>query len=132
MKLLTRNTDYAVRAICFLANKKGAISDVPGMVKELGIPRPFLRKILQTLAREGVVTSTKGVGGGFRLSVKPEAIYLADLIRIFQGQIKVNECIFKKKICPNVRTCPLKTKIDAIERLVASKLDSITIGGLLR
>ena len=132
MKLLTRNTDYAVRAICYMARHDQEIVAVPSLVKALKIPRPFLRKILQILGKEGIVRSRKGPGGGFALAVPVGKIYLAGLIRIFQGPIRVNECIFKKKICPDVRTCPLRTKIDAIERHVEAQLKAITIGDLLK
>jgi Rrf2 family protein len=131
MKLLTRNTDYAVRAICAMAKKPGEVVSAAHLVKDLRIPRPFLRKILQTLGKKGIVDSAKGVGGGFRLALDPGKIYLADIIEAFQGPIKVNECMFKKKICPNRGQCPLKKKIDQIEDHVVSELQSVTIGSLL-
>lgn len=131
MKLLTRNTDYAVRAICYMAKRAEGVISVTELVKALKIPRPFLRKILQLLSREGIVRSYKGVGGGFALGISAKKIYLIDLIRIFQGPLKVNECIFKRRICPNVRVCPLKKKIDAIGQHVESELKAITIGSLI-
>lgn len=132
MKLLTRNTDYAVRAICYMAKKRAGVISVTELVKALRMPRPFLRKILQILNKEGVVASYKGIGGGFRLAMKPDRIYLADLIRIFQGPVRFNECIFRKEICPNTRVCPLKKKIDSIGRYVENEIGSITIGSLMK
>ncbi len=131
MKLITRDTDYAVRAICFIAAQKDLVSATQ-LVKELNFPRPFLRKLLQKLNKEGVLKSYKGLGGGFMLAKPAERIFLTDLIRIFQGDFSLNECIFKKKICPNKRNCPLRAKISGIERLVAERLSSINIGELIR
>jgi DNA-binding IscR family transcriptional regulator len=54
-----------------------------------------------------------------------------ELIRAFQGPIKVNECIFKKELCPNRARCALKKKIDGIEKYVISELGSITIENLV-
>jgi Rrf2 family protein len=107
MKLITRNTDYAMRALCYIAKQKNESVDVNELVRELGIPRPFLRKILQTLSGEGLLLSYRGQGGGFSLARTPEKILLTDLIRIFQKTIRLNECIFKKKICPQRGTCML-------------------------
>jgi len=132
MKLLTRNTDYAVRAICYLAGHDKEVVAVPELVKALKIPKPFLRKILQVLNKEGVIRSQKGIGGGFLLAKPAGKIFLVDLIRIFQGPIKLNECILQKKICPNIRACPLKKKIASIEQHVTKELNAITIGSLLR
>ncbi len=132
MKLLTRNTDYAVRAICYLASHDKEVVAVPALVKALKIPKPFLRKILQILNKEGVICSQKGIGGGFLLAKPAGKIFLVDLIRIFQGPVKLNECVLQKKICPNIKTCPLKKKIVNIERHVAKELNAITIGSLVK
>ncbi|MFA5255741.1 MAG: Rrf2 family transcriptional regulator [Candidatus Omnitrophota bacterium] len=132
MKLISRNTDYAVRAICYIAKKRPAVVSVAELVKKIKIPRPFLRKILQTLNSEGMLISYKGKGGGFRLARKPEAVYLTDIMEAFQGPFKLNECFFKRKICPDRNKCCLKKKIDSIERMVYRELRSITLGSVLR
>ena len=132
VKMLTRNTDYAVRAICHMAKRGEGVISVTELVKKLKIPRPFLRKLLQTLNKEGVVRSHKGIGGGFELALAPSRIFLTDIIEAFQGPLTMNECIFKKKICPNVKECPLKKRIDGITRRVESELRSITIGSLIK
>ncbi|MFA5167504.1 MAG: Rrf2 family transcriptional regulator [Candidatus Omnitrophota bacterium] len=132
MKLITRNTDYAVRALCYIAKqKKGSVSAAE-MVADLKIPRSFLRKILQVLSSEGLLNSQRGQGGGFSLIERPENIRLTELIRIFQGGIQLNECIFKKKVCPNQRICPLKTEIDQIEQDAMKRLQKITLARLLK
>lgn len=131
MKLITRDTDYAVRALCYMAETKKEIVSVPDLVKQLKIPRPFLRKILQTLNKKGVLRSLKGRGGGFMLAVATNKVFLVDLIEIFQGPLKLNECIFKKRVCPDRTTCRLKSKMDAIERHVITELKSITVESLL-
>jgi Rrf2 family protein len=130
-KLINRNTDYAVRALCLMAKEKERVVSVPEFVKRLKIPGPFLRKILQILNREGLLVSQKGKRGGFILALAPERIFLKDLIEIFQGPLKLNECLFKKIICPEKNICALKKKIDSIERRVVSELKSVTIGSLL-
>ncbi len=131
MKLLSRNTDYAVRAVCYIAKKENGVVSVTELVEKLKIPRPFLRKILQALNNEGILKSYKGMGGGFRLARKPEGIYLTDIMETFQGPFRLNECFFKRKICPNRSSCCLKKKIDLIERHLYSELRSITIDSML-
>lgn len=130
MKLITRDTDYAVRAVSFLAASKKEVVSAAELQKNLKIPRPFLRKILQVLNKEGLLISYKGKGGGFSLANPTDKIFLADLIRIFQGSLRLNECILARKVCPNVRRCILKKELDGIERYVISKLKSINIASL--
>jgi Rrf2 family protein len=130
MKLITRDTDYAVRALLFFAKSKEKIVSVTDLVQALRIPRPFLRKILQILNKRSILKSHKGQGGGFELSLPPRKVFLTDLIEIFQGSFQLNECLFKKNICPDRETCPLRNKINSIERSIISELKSITIQSL--
>ncbi len=130
MKLINRDTDYAVKALLYITQKNPERISVSELVKTLDIPKPFLRKILQTLNREGVLKSSRGKEGGFVLAVPPEEILLIRLIDIFQNPVKFTECIFREKICSDIGTCPLKKRIDAIEQNVISELESITIESL--
>ena len=132
MRLITRDTDYAIRAILYIVNSKNKIVSASEIVTKLNMPRPFLRKILQTLQKRGILESIKGNRGGFQLALHPNKIFLVDLIKIFQGDIKIIECFFKKEICPNFRKCSLREKMKNIERIVFSKLKGINITSLLK
>ena len=131
MKLITRDTDYALRALCFIEKHKNKRISVSELAKQLKIPGPFLRKILQLLNKKKILKSYKGSGGGFSLSLPVRKIFLVDLIEIFQGSFSLNECIFKKMPCSGMRTCALKKKIDKIEDYVIRELKTITIASLL-
>lgn len=131
MKLITRDTDYALRAVCFIAKSAPNVVDVSSLVEKLKMPRPFLRKLLQVLSSKKILKSYKGAGGGFVLAQEAQKIFLIDLIRIFQGPLKLNECFFKKLSCPNKKTCALRKKINAIEEYVARELNAITVASLL-
>jgi len=132
MKLLNRDTDYAIKALLYIVKKDPERISVSELVKELDIPRPFLRKILQTLNKEGVLRSSKGKGGGFVLAIPSKEIGLIRLIEIFQNSVALTDCIFRDKICTDIGTCPLKNKIDAIEQHIISELKSTTIETLLK
>jgi len=132
VKLITRNTDYAVRALCCIAEQKQGVISADQLVKSLEMPRPFLRKILQTLNKEGLLNSSKGKGGGFVLAVSPGKITLTDVIKIFQGPIRLNECKFRKSDCSYINDCLLKKKIDEIEKEVITKLKTITIASIIK
>jgi Rrf2 family protein len=132
VKLITRNTDYAVRALCCIAEQKQEVISADRLVKSLDMPRPFLRKILQTLNKEGLLNSSRGKGGGFALALSPGKITLTDVMKIFQGPIRLNECKFKKSYCPYINDCLLKKKIDEIEKEVIAKLKAITMASIIK
>jgi Rrf2 family protein len=132
MKLITRDTDYAIRALNYIVCNEGRTISITELVRELDTPKPFLRKILQLLSINGILNSFKGKNGGFVLARKPEDILLLDLMQIFQGQFKISECTFKKNTCPNQEYCNLKTEIASIEKMVLEKISTVTLKSLKR
>ncbi len=131
MKLLTRNTDYAIRAVCLMAADRDAVFSATELVEELDIPRPFMRKLLQELNKHGLLESYRGRGGGFKLAQPPEKIYVHKIAEIFQGVLILNEHIFKGEPCPRQSRCNLKGKLDEIEKMVIKELNSITIASIM-
>lgn len=132
MRLIQSHTDYATRAIIFIAKAGGEVISTAALERELDLPRPFLRKILQELQKQGILASSKGNKGGFWLNFPAEKIYLIDLMNIFQGGVQLTECIFRSRVCPNVRECPIRKNVKDIEQSIVSKLNSITIADLMK
>lgn len=130
MKLITRNTDYAIRALCYISKHKTVVT-VEELVEKLGVPRSFMRKILQQLNKEKILESFKGQGGGFKLKVLPEKIYIIEIMRIFQGHVELNGCFLKKDVCPNKGKCVLRKKLRLIEENMFKQLKEITIASLV-
>jgi len=98
MKLLTKETDYAIRTMMHLARQNDGFVSSRDISRKEGIPLQFLRRILQSLIKGGLVESREGVNGGASLKADPADIRIADLIRLFQGNIQLTECMFRKKI----------------------------------
>lgn len=131
MKLLNKDADYAIKALVKIAARDGDISSTSGLTGPLGLPRPHLRKILQVLARGGVLRSRRGKGGGFVLARPAAAIRLSDVISVFQGPVRIHDCVYKSRLCPDVRTCPLRTTLDKLEAGLVAELEAVTVADLL-
>ncbi|MBN1279683.1 MAG: Rrf2 family transcriptional regulator [Chlorobiaceae bacterium] len=132
MKVLTKNTDYAIRALLSLGAAKSGYLSARVISLEQEIPYQFLRRLLQEMIRHGLVSSKEGAGGGFMLAKAPDDIRVRELIEIFQGRVQVSECMFRKQICANRARCVLRHEILRIEQVVEREFDNITIGKLLR
>ncbi|MBU1147478.1 MAG: Rrf2 family transcriptional regulator [Candidatus Omnitrophica bacterium] len=131
MNFIARDTDYAIRALVFMAASSGKdVVTVDEIVKEDRLPERFLRRILQRLAKKNVLRSHKGKRGGFSFLKSPGKIRLADLIEIFQGKLDFTNCLLKGRICPNVNKCLLRKKLKGICFLVKKELEKITIASL--
>ena len=131
MKLVTKDIDYAVRALFYIASSKAKVVSAAQLVKELKISRAFLRKILQLLSKHNILKSVKGKGGGFSLGLPTRKIFLNDLMKIFHGRLTFINCVFNNKVCSNKKVCPLRKKIKNIEKHVENELKEISIHSLL-
>ena len=131
MKVLNKETDYAVRALISLGMKSDGWVSAKAISDEQAIPYQFLRRILQELIRNGLVESKEGAGGGVRLGKNPAEIGVAAVIEIFQGKVQVSDCMFRKQLCSNRANCVLRHQIMRIERMVNDEFSKVTIGKLI-
>ena len=132
MKLFTKDIDYAIRALCFMAGHKNLKISAKDLSKDTRIPRPFARKILQRLNKSGFIVSYKGKNGGFVFNTNPSAVKIIEIIRAFQCEIKLMEHVFRKRVCSNIKKCVLKKKFDKIEKFIVSELSSISLADVVR
>lgn len=130
MKLINRDVDYAARALVFMARANKPTVSVAQMSGKVGVTGPFLRKIMQKLAKAGVVHAVKGKGGGFALARKPESVTLKQLITVLQGPLKLNDCVFRQKLCQNHGACVLRHKIAALEQRLLADIEGISVRDL--
>ncbi len=132
MKLLTKQSDYAIRALLYLARQSPASVPARQIAEAERIPLQFLRGIAQTLVRHGFAQSRQGARGGLTLARAPRTIRLADVLQLFQGPVQLTECLFRTKLCHNHATCVLRLRLAAIERKVQAEFNTITIAHLLK
>jgi Rrf2 family iron-sulfur cluster assembly transcriptional regulator len=100
--MLSNTTRYALRALIYLAinNEDGKKKiGIKRIAKDINIPSPFLGKILQTLAKQKILDSTKGPNGGFSISKQMQKITLYEVIKIIDGNDLFDKCLISKKLC---------------------------------
>lgn len=131
MQLITRDTDYAVRALRYLAQHGDTVIPVSQLCTKLDVPKAYLRRILQTLAKERVLFSYRGKGGGFRLRRRPNEIRLTDLMSIFQGDPDFTRCVVRGEACSHQGACSLRKRIKQIEESAVAELQATTLASLI-
>jgi Rrf2 family protein len=104
---ITRETDYAIRCVYYLADKKGKVTMVDETSRKMNIPKSFLAKILQKLAKASIVKSYRGVKGGFELARPPQEINLLEVIEAVQGPVAMNICALDEALCGLSSTCSI-------------------------
>ncbi len=129
--MITKNSDYAVRAIIYLQMNRGRFVSSSEISKNENIPLVFLRRILQKLIKAKIAESKEGVNGGVRLRLSAGKISVADIIGIVQGKIKLIECMSRGRVCENREKCVLRKKILIIEKNVIEEFSKLTIKNLI-
>lgn len=130
---ITRQADYATRAILYLARVgKGERIATSQVAKEQKIPPSFLAKIISQLSIAGLLHTSRGARGGISLSRDPEQITLLEVIEAIDGPIQLNMCVERGGVCAYEENCPLQPVwCDAQSELV-TRLKSTTFGQLTR
>src|SRR6056297_376134 len=131
--MLSNTCKYAIRAVIYLSlnggeEKKIGIKEIS---KELEIPTPFLGKILQTLAKNKLLSSTKGPHGGFRLAKPAKDITLLNIVEVIDRLDFFNTCLIGLRTCKptthdNVQ-CPIHHKYEPISRQIYDLFNTETI-----
>ena len=106
---ITRQADYAVRAMVYLAQLKPGDHAATGKIaKEKSIPPSFLAKIVSQLGVAGLLHTSRGARGGVSLAKPAEAISLLDVVEAIDGPILLNNCVGESSTCDYDESCPLK------------------------
>jgi Rrf2 family protein len=106
---ITRQADYAVRAVLHLARMNGKQRAATSQVaKEQHIPPSFLAKIISQLSIAGLLHTSRGARGGVTLARQPGDITLLEVIEAIDGPIMLNECVGENGICTFEDDCPLR------------------------
>ena len=105
---ITRQADYAIRAVRYLARQglppRSATSTV---AKEMKIPPSFLAKIISQLSIAGLLHTSRGARGGVSLARDPKEISLLDVVEAIDGPILLNECVGDPAACAFIDDCPM-------------------------
>jgi Rrf2 family transcriptional regulator, iron-sulfur cluster assembly transcription factor len=110
--MFSKSCKYAIRAVLYLAihaspeHKLG----VKEIAEALGVPRPFLAKILQQLSRHNLISSVKGPSGGFYLSEENRHAPLRSVVESIDGPDVFTSCILGLPVCSSKHPCPLHTQ----------------------
>jgi len=128
--LVTRETDYAVRTVLYLARERDGNANVTEIAHAMHIPKSFLAKILQRLVRHHILHSMRGVNGGFTLAKKPSEITLLAVMEAIQGPAGINVCAIDSKRCKLSSTCSVHPVWVEIRKEVERRLNKQTIASL--
>jgi Rrf2 family iron-sulfur cluster assembly transcriptional regulator len=133
--MLSDTAEYALRAVLYIAQHGGPATPVrrDEIADALGVPRNYLSKILHTLARQGILASTRGPHGGFRLAVEADRLALYRVTELFDTlDPRRRTCVLGRAECNDRNPCPAHGRWKGISEKVRAFFRETTIGDLLK
>lgn len=132
MLVLSMQTDYALLALGFLsrASDKDLVA-AREIAARYSIPAELLAKVLQRLAREGVVRSTPGPSGGYALARSLDDVSVADVLRIVEGPLHFVRCT-GESCCNLTATCDIIDSMSLIQERVVEALEKTRVSEVVR
>ena len=126
-------TEYAIRGLAELASRGGSDGKnvmLDQLVAGTDLPRDFLAKIFQKLVRAGILTSTKGRGGGFSLGRADHDITLMDIIGAVEGSEAFDGCVVGLEACNDHMPCPQHDLYKPIRQRLKAYMQTTTLADL--
>lgn len=128
MLRLSKKADYALIAMKHLALRPDqAASSAREIAEQYDIPVELMAKVLQRLAREGLLASHQGTRGGYQLSRSPSAISVADVIQAVDGPLTVTACSTDDDNCDQYSKCSVRDPLWKIKERILLALQTCSI-----
>ena len=133
MDIIRRNTDYALRAMVYLARHYG---NGPVSTKIIAEDQAFSYqlacKLMQKLSKAGLVKSCMGINGGYTLTRTPAHIDLSEVIETIQGPLSLSKCLLGVDTCCNSTNCQIRDKLGELQDQIGDFLGGTTLADLVK
>lgn len=133
MDILRRNTDYALRMVVNLVRHfdEGPQS-TRSVAAEEDVPYQLACKLMQRLAKAGIVESCMGSKGGYGLTRGPSKTNLLEVVEAIQGPVSLNRCLLGMDGCPRQKRCGVRARLEGLQTELNGYLEGITLDELSR
>lgn len=132
MLRISKLTDYGTVLLAHLAENQVTVCSATDVAQATGIAVPTVSKLLKSLARAELVTSTRGANGGYRLARPPQQISAADVIDALEGPVSITECSSSDSDCEHEGVCSVGGAWQRINVAIRRALQDVTLNDLLR
>lgn len=132
MLRISKLTDYGTVLLAHLAANRDNVCSAADVAAATGIALPTVSKLLKSLAKSGLVTSTRGANGGYELARSPREISAADVIDALEGPVSITECSSIDSLCEHEGVCSVGGAWQRINVAIRRALNDVTLSDLLR
>jgi Rrf2 family protein len=128
MLKLSKKADYGLIAVRHLARHgPGTACSAADISEACGISGPLMAKVLQKLAKTGLVVSRHGSGGGYQLARDPAEITAFEVINAIDGPLTITSCVTTRGECEQALTCTVREPLRRVNDSILQILKTVTI-----
>lgn len=127
--MFSQTAEYALRAVVYLASQRGTPRTTQEISRATQVKIAYLSKVMQSLGRQGLVKSQRGLHGGFTLVRPAEELTVLDIIMAVDPIARIKNCPLGIK--GHINLCPLHRRLDQAMKLVEDALSQSTLAELL-
>jgi FeS assembly SUF system regulator len=127
MLRMGKMTDYATVVLASLAQEPATHRAATELAQRTRLSRPTVSKVLKGLQRAGMVISSRGAQGGYRLARPPEQITAAQILDVFEGPIAITECSGASSQCGIERLCRVGGAWQRVHAAIRRALEDVTL-----
>jgi len=124
--MISQTVEYALRAIVTIANHQGRPCTAQKISEITQVPAPYLSKLMQGLVRSGLVSSQRGLHGGFLLTKAPRDLTIWEVVDAVEPMKRIVECPLGLKL-HGTELCPLHQRLDQAMQVVEQMFRATTI-----
>ena len=132
MLRISKLTDYGTVLLAYLARHQGEVCSAAELAQHTGIALPTASKLLKSLGRNGLVTSTRGANGGYKLARSAASISAADIIDALEGPVSITECSASDSHCDIEEVCSVGGTWQRINVAIRKALQEVSLMDLQR
>ena len=132
MLRISKLTDYGTVLLAELANQPDSVVSASELAQSTGLALPTVSKLLKSLARQGLVSSTRGASGGYQLARDANSISAADIIDALEGPVSITECSASDSHCDFEDVCSVGNAWQRINVAIRRALDDVSLVDLQR
>ena len=132
MMRLGKKADYGLMALRHLASERpGPACSAKEIAKAYGMPTELVAKILQKLAKTGMLVSQHGTNGGYALARDPSEITAFEVIRALEGPLFITSCVTDRRECGQMTRCTVREPLRKVNDAIVKALREVTVASLI-
>ncbi len=128
---ISKMADYAVVILAVMAEDPDALSTTSALAERTRLAEPTVSKVLKILTRGDIISSTRGINGGYSLSRGVSDITLEEIIRVVDGPVSVTACTDgAEPDCSLAGSCGVRGRWDGVNAAIRGALETVTLNDM--